>query len=505
MTGKSGAEVKVGVFVFVAILVLAFMSFQVGEQNMLRGGSYDLDVYFDSVTGLKEGAPVEIAGINVGRVQRIALENGRARLTLAVDDKVKLHADVVAHIMTRGVLGDKYVSLEGGSEAYPVLAEGGMIQRSGRTADLEVLMNKVGKIADDISSVTGSVNGVLGGEKGKQDLQMTFESMRDLTVTLNQMVQRNVESIDMIVENMREFSKDLRDVSTDNKRSVNTIIKNFEVASADMRQTLGQMNSVLGKIDKGQGAAGRLVNDEEMGENLHSTVASLESVARKIDEGKGSLGKLVNDDTTARELDKALEGINTFLGKQEQFKTSVDFSAEYLADSDNVKTYLNMLIEPSSSHFYMIGVVSDPGGRTRKTETITETSINGGPTTVEVENEEKTEKDRILFNAQIGKRWGDLALRGGLMESTGGVGLDYYLWDDRIKAYFEAFDFDDDDPPHLKAGAKIYFLKNFYATAGWDDFASDSGNSSFFAGLGLYFTDDDLKYLISGSSIPIDN
>ncbi|WP_462326625.1 MlaD family protein [Desulfobaculum sp.] len=503
MAGKSGAEVKVGIFVFIAVVLLAFMSMQVGETDFLRGGVYDVNVYFDSVTGLKPGAPVEIAGIEVGRVSDIRLDDGRARLTLELREDISLRSDAQASIMTRGVLGDKYVSLSVGSRELPQIAEGGVIQRTDRSADLEVLMKKVGQIADDIGSVSKSVSSVMGGPDGERDLRRTFHSMRDLAVTLNDMVQRNVESIDLIVANMRDFSTDLKDISSANKQNINSIITNFESASTGLKGTLNRMDSVLAKIDEGQGTAGRLVNDEEMGQNLHEAVASLESVTRKIDEGQGTLGKLVNDDTTARKLDRALEGINTYLGKQESFKTSVDFSAEYLADSGDTKTYLNMLIEPSADHFYMVGVVSDPKGRTKETETTTTRIDGSGNRSTVTELEEKTERDQIKFNAQIGKRWGDLALRGGLFESTGGAGADYYLWDDRVKLTFEAFDFDDDDPPHLKAGAKLFFMKNFYAMAGVDDFASDSGDSSFYTGLGLYFTDDDIKYLIGNAPVPM--
>lgn len=503
MAGKSGAEVKVGIFVFIAIVLLAFMSMQVGERELLRGGMYDLVVYFESVTGLKTGAPVEIAGIEVGRVRDIRLADGRAKLVLELEEDVQLNADATARIMTRGVLGDKYIALSSGTDGLPALTEGDTIQHAQSTADLDELMGKIGRIADDIGSVSKSVANVMGGPEGERDLRRTFLNMRDLAVSLNQMVQRNTESIDLIVANMRDFSSDLKDISAANKQNINTTIKNFEAASIGLKHTLNRMDSVLAKIDEGQGTAGRLVNDEEMGQNLHEAVASLESVARKIDEGQGTLGRLVNEDTTSRELDRALEGINTYLEKQETFKTSVDFSAEYLADSGDTKTYLNLLLEPSADHFYMLGVVSDPKGRTKETETTTTTIRDDGARSTVTELEDKIERDQIKFNAQIGKRWGDLVLRGGLFESTGGAGLDYYLWDDRVKFTFEAFDFDDDDPPHLKAGAKLYFMKNFYAMAGVDDFASESGDSSFYTGLGLYFTDDDIKYLMSSAPVPI--
>lgn len=500
MAFKTGTEIKVGLFVFIALAALGFMSLQVGSGSLFGGGTYDLVVVFDSVTGLKPGAPVEVAGIEVGSVRDIALEGNRAKLTLAIREGVKLRADVVASIKSRGVLGDKYVQLGGGSEGFDYLAEGQRIQRSDRSADLEVLFEKVGQIADDIGLVAKSVANVMGGPEGERDLRLTFHSMRDLAVNLNQMVQANMESVNLIVANMRQFSGDLAEVSSENKQSLGVIIENFEVASTQLKGTLDKMGSVLDKIDSGEGAIGKMVSDPDMGDDLKRTVASLESVARKIDEGRGTLGKLVNDETTGEELDKALEGVNKYLAKQDSFKTVLDFHAEHQAASGDIKSTLNMELYPGKDHFYVLGLVSDPMGRTRETDTTTRT-WTGGAWTTKRQIEEKTERDELLFNAQIGKRWGDFALRGGVFESTGGVGADYWLFDERMKLFAEAFDFDSDDPAHYKAGLNVYFLKNFYVAAGWDDFASNAGNSSFFAGLGLRFTDEDLKYIMS--SVPV--
>lgn len=501
MSFNTGTEIKVGIFVFAALAILGYMSVQVGSSAFFADDTYDLKVTFDNVTGLKPDAPVEIAGIEVGRVRSIDLVGQRAQLTLELSKGVKVQADVVASIKSRGVLGDKFVELNGGTKAFPRLKHGQAIAQSDRSADLEVLFEKVGQIADDIGLVAKSVANVMGGPEGERDLRLTFQSMRDLSVGLNKMVQTNMESVNLIVANLRDFSGDLKDVSSTNKQGINTIVQNFEVASKQLNNTLQTMNSVLAKIDDGQGPMAKMVNDKDMGKDLKETVASLESVARKIDEGKGTLGKLVNDDTTSKELDEALEGINRYLAKQDSFKTRIDFHGEHLAESGDTKSYLNVELHPNEDHYYLLGVVSDPKGRTKETETVTETWSGGGYSEVR-EVEEKTERDGIQFNAQLAKRWDDIALRGGLFESTGGAALDYYLWDDRVKLFFEAFDFDHNDPPQLKAGMNLYFLRNFYVTAGMDDFASNSGDSSFFAGAGMRFTDDDLKYLLGNVPVP---
>ncbi|MGM0609809.1 MAG: MlaD family protein [Thermodesulfobacteriota bacterium] len=500
MASKAGMEVKVGIFVFAAIVALAYMTTQVSKGKKVTGDMYDVQVFFENISGLKKNAPVEIAGIEVGLVKDIVLDDSRARVTLAVRPDVTLHSDSVASVRTRGVLGDKYVEIEPGSGASPVLKSGERISRSESQADMDQLFQKVGKIADDIGRVAESVSNVMGGKKGEQDLRLLVRNLKEMSVGLNRMVQNNANGVDLIVSNLKDFSSDLKDVSGTNKQALNKIIANFETASGEMKTTMTRMNSLLAKAENGKGTMGKLMSDEQMGQDLKESVASLKNVSKKIDEGKGTLGKLVNDDNTGRELDKALEGINKYLAKQDEFKTSVDFHSEWMAASGDVKSYLNLKLQPSEDKYYLLGIVDDPKGRTETTITKTDWSGSGGKGWKE-EHEEETKEDRLKFNAQLAKRWHDLVLRGGIIESSGGFGLDYYLWDDRIKLYAEVFDFDDQDPPHLKAGGNLYFLRNFYITAGMDDFVSDTGDESFFAGAGIYFTDDDLKYLMSSAPV----
>ncbi len=527
MSVYKGAEIKVGIFVCIALVALGYMSMQVGQGLFVDKDTKKVSVFFDNVSGLKQGAPVEIAGIEVGQVHSIGLADGRAELTLALDKGIAVPVDVKAVIRTRGVLGDKFVELRGGSPEMPNLEEGQRITRSSSPADLDQLLQKVGQIAEDISTVSQSVSNVFGGEQGEAQLQTIMDNVRELTVTLNGLVQQNAESVERIEANLDGFTADMREMTARNKDHINDavsdlgafaanmreitgenkdgiqrIVTNLDRASGKLQTTMQAMQDVLGKVDEGQGALGTMVNDEEMAYDLKKTMASLESVSRKIDEGRGTLGKLVNDDTTGKELDKALEGVNTFLAKQEQFKTSVDFTSEYLADSGDMKSYLNLKLQPTEDKYYLLSLVDDPKGRTETTSLVRRYKKDGEPWKTYREEEEETQEDGLKFSAQMAKRWNDWVLRGGIIESSGGLGVDYYLWDDRIRLFAEAFDFDDENPPHLKAGGRLYFLNNFYISAGMDDFASDTGDESFFTGLGLRFSDDDLKYILGKTPLP---
>ena len=179
--------------------------------------------------------------------------------------------------------------------------------------------------------------------------------------------------------------------------------------------------------------------------------------------------------------------------KQESFKTYLNYRGEYLFDSEDVKSYLTLRIQPRKDKYYLLQIVDDPKGVKSKTD-ITTSTDGGTPTT---QHTEKNDKDDIKFSAQIAKRYHDLGLRGGIFESTGGFAFDYYLLKDRLTLSLEAFDFDSDSNAHLKFKADFSPVKHLYITSGFDDFISDEGNESFFIGAGINFLDDDLKVLLS--------
>jgi phospholipid/cholesterol/gamma-HCH transport system substrate-binding protein len=115
-----------------------------------------------------------------------------------------------------------------------------------------------------------------------------------------------------------------------------------------------------------------------------------------------------------------------------------------------------------------------------------------------VSEEKTTTKDKWKFSAQVGKRFSYLTVRGGLFESSGGVGADLDLFADRLRLTFEAFDFGrDGGPTHLKANANWTMLRHFFVTAGFDDFLDDKGRADYFLGGGIRFFDEDLKFLLS--------
>ena len=162
------SEAKVGLFVLVGLIILGYMSFQVGKQSLGLKKGYTLDVVFDSAAGLDRDASVQIAGVEVGRVESIALKDGKALVRLRIAPNVKLEKDAIAAIKTHGILGDKYVELYPGTRGAAYLTSGEQISRTERQTDIDRMLNQFSLIADDIRGVTSSLNRVLAGQAGEE-------------------------------------------------------------------------------------------------------------------------------------------------------------------------------------------------------------------------------------------------------------------------------------------------------------------------------------------------
>lgn len=138
---KTSTEVIVGIFVIVGALCLGYLSVSLGGVNLFGNPYYNVNAVFGSITGLKTGASVEIAGVEVGRVLDISLDDNQAKVTLGIRKNVVLSDDTVASIRTKGIIGDRFVKLTPGGSSKPVKA-GGTLSETESAISLEELISK---------------------------------------------------------------------------------------------------------------------------------------------------------------------------------------------------------------------------------------------------------------------------------------------------------------------------------------------------------------------------
>ena len=141
MMERGKLEFVVGLFVLVGILCLGYLAIKLGKLELVGGDYYELTADFSSSSGLKEGASVEIAGVEVGRVRSIELKDDQAQVVLAIQDGITVYNDAIASIKTRGIIGEKFMGLSpgGGGDA---LSNGGTIIDTESGIDLEQVISQ---------------------------------------------------------------------------------------------------------------------------------------------------------------------------------------------------------------------------------------------------------------------------------------------------------------------------------------------------------------------------
>ena len=138
---KFDLEVAVGLFIIAGILCLGYLSIKLGKIEIMGKKGYEVYGVFSNIGGLKVGSSVEIAGVNVGRVTSIALDNYQAQVVLNFPNALKIQEDAIASVKTRGLIGEKYVEITpGGSEE--IIKPGGRIRETQPAIDMEELISK---------------------------------------------------------------------------------------------------------------------------------------------------------------------------------------------------------------------------------------------------------------------------------------------------------------------------------------------------------------------------
>ncbi len=240
--GKVSTEAKVGILVLAGIILLFFMSFRVSRLERIRGVTYT--ALFPSVSGLVINANVEVAGVPVGRVEDIGLEQGRAKVWMKVG-QVQLHEDAEAAIKTHGVLGDKYIEIKPGSLDAPLLPPEGAITNIQSAPDMDQLFASLESAAQGMGDLGRSLQEAIGGEEGRMAIKEVIVNLHDASAGLKEMIQ-------------------------DNKGRVNTIVANLE--------------DITTKVKEGEGTLGKLMTDEEFYNEAEKTMNKLQKAAEGVQE-----------------------------------------------------------------------------------------------------------------------------------------------------------------------------------------------------------------------------
>jgi phospholipid/cholesterol/gamma-HCH transport system substrate-binding protein len=449
-------EFKVGALVVIVSGLIGVMSLKVNEGPGLfsRTKRYYFDI--NDAGGLVENSAVKSAGIRVGSIEKIELVDDKARIHVILNGDLKMRTSGYVDLRSDGILGDRHVEMVPGKNSDPELPDNSAILTANERGSLNAVMKEISKIADSISKVADNLNKATGAEG-------------DTTTTIGR-----------IAKNVEKLTQDISEVTGKNKEKLNEIIDNVH-----------DITKELAKVVNDKGPEGFQSDWHKLSstlDRLDASARNIEEISSKVNKGEGTIGRLINDDETVNKIDEAVTSLNDFLGGANTLQTSFDFHSEYLAGPSMTKTYVSVLLQPGLDRYYELGVVDDPRGLVDKTQWTDSGTYNQNYT------ETKTYYSKVSFTALFAKNFYDFTFKGGIMESTGGFGFDYYLTKKHdLRFSIEAYDFQNFA---LKSYLRYNAFKGFYLIGGGDHI-TDSELHSAFIGAGLYITNDDIKYLSS--------
>jgi phospholipid/cholesterol/gamma-HCH transport system substrate-binding protein len=441
MSWLGSPEFKVGFLVITVSGMIAGMAMKVANGPGMLSGKKDYFFHADSAGGLVPNSAVKMAGIKVGVIEDIVLENGHAKIVVALEKSAKLTSSAHVEVKTDGILGDKHVELIPGKDEDPELPTGSELVAASGKGGMDDIMS-------DVSRVTKSLNELL-------------ETLNKATKTGD-----DTTSIGRIVGNIEKITADLKDVTGENKDKV--------------REILDRIKSVAQNIDT-------YVNADSLAKLDHS-LKNIDDITTKINKGEGTLGRLINDDQTVEELNTAITSVNNFLGGAEKMELSLDFHSEFMT-SDQNKSYLGIKIQPGLDRYYELDVISNTiGVKTQEVDTAVQDGVSS---TVSYT---KVYKNSFEITGLFAKNFYDFTLKGGIIENYGGVAVDYFPFGDHnLRLSTELYEF---QALQWRLFARYNFFRGFYLLAGGDNLLSnDQRPAAAFVGAGLFITNDDLKML----------
>lgn len=516
---KFSLEARVGAFVFVGILVFIFFSVKSGTIEIPgKKKGITIVAVFDQIAGLDTKSPARVAGVKIGVVDEIKLADGRAEVYVRLNSGVQIRRNATASLGSLGLLGEKYLEIKGGTADAPILEEGDIIP--GKTpVDMNEIIEVLNDLGQDFKIITTSFREAISAEDGENQLRDIVSNLNDISTNLNSIVGSNEQNLSVLVDNLTQVSRDLRALFGENRSNVTRTMDNFAELSESLEKDLPKLLESLSRVATNLSDVidNRKSDLDDSIHNLHlasvdmkDTLSSLSDISNRIQAGEGTIGKLITSDETHENLNSTLQSLETtlddaqgFLGNFSRYETYLGYSTQYLDYYDKWKSTITFQIQPRQDKYYLLELIDSPVGSTSITDEETTYTDQDGNTRTEIVHKEKT-TDSLLFSFQIAKRMKDLVLRGGLIESTGGVGADYMLFRDHIAFTVEAWDFDrNEEDPHMRLRSQFRFADYLHIEAGWDDFLTD--RDSFYVGAGLFFNDKDLKFvlgllpLVSGS------
>lgn len=588
------APVTVGIVVALGVAGFIYALGEIQGATYDTTNSYTVWARFSDASGLAVDSAVTMAGIQVGVIEGIELEQGddgqvTAKVTLRIKDDLSLRAGrpgdsgpheggAMVFRENSSILGDYFLSLVPGVHGDAIAAGGEIPNVVGKTG-LDAVMEQLSKVEDlypqmekivtNLADVSEGLSTAMGGKDGGERLKVivenagsisedmklisddvkrvsaaikgfvddgtvnaiatdlastsrnaasvagridelmsageveqlvtnladTSEAIARIGTDLEELVEKGIKpqvsKLDRAFGNLDRFASNIAKLSDSGGRTLGQTLDNFKTISEEALAVIGRskgdvetsLGTLKGTLAAAQGSIGKL--DEVLDD--------VRAVTRDVRAGKGTIGRLLTDDKLIDQVEEVVDDTSSFIKQYTLMQTHVQMSSAWYWNQQAARTAFELRFQPKDDKYYLFQLVDDPRGSTKQTSTITQTNDPALPAVLK-ENQTKTTSS-LKFTFQFAKRWYFLTGRFGIMENTGGIGIDFTFFKDRLDFQFDLFDFAMNHNPRLRTQIQFEVIRHLFVYGGADDLVNPRMRDYYF-GAGVRFTDEDIRALL---------
>lgn len=424
-----------------------------------------LDRIASNVEELTKGLAISLGGEKGGRnLEQIVQNLGEATGDLkALAAAVKVVSEEAQAISDEGTFRSIAFNLAATTEDARGIAQRiGQIVEAG---DVDALVKNLGKTSEQLADIGVDLKALIkdGIEPRIGQLDRIFRNVERFSLELARFSEKNSPPLSETVESVREFSKKL--------------VALVDGSQADVQGALGSVRTTL----EVAGDSLRKLND---------TVENVRSISADLRAGRGTVGRLLTDDRLIKEVEEIVTETKGFVKSYTLMQTEVELASSRFFRGKSFKNVFSIRFRPKEDKYYLLQIVDDPRGYTTDKFIVTESNDAEKPPVLKERIETTSHTLKLSF--QFAKSWYFLTGRFGIMENTGGLGLDFNFFQDRLNFQFDLFDFTMNTYPRLRGVVEWEILKHLFLAGGADDLLNDAYRD-YFVSLGIRFTDDDLK------------
>jgi phospholipid/cholesterol/gamma-HCH transport system substrate-binding protein len=298
---KNSLETRLGIFVvFVVIAAVVIAETLNGWQFFHKG--VHVSALFDTAQDLKTGDDVKMAGVQIGHVEKIAIDNNKVRVTMMLNADSPVKTDSTATIKFTGLMGQNFVSVSFGSDSSPAAIDGTLLATE-EQPDLNAIMAKLDKATSGIDNLTKS---------------FTPDTINNILGPLTDLIKENRGNLSATITNIQNITGQIASgQGTVGKLIYDQTLYNSAMSTVSNLQTaVASAQTMISSVTNGQGTLGKLVTDDTLYNATTASMTNLDQILTKVNQGQGTVGKLVNDqdfyknaELSLQKLDKAADGL----------------------------------------------------------------------------------------------------------------------------------------------------------------------------------------------------